>query len=69
MEAFPAGTESANRFYALRKQAAFHNMITVPLAILGFFPAIMGGTVIALSLVSMVGCSLLLKHYDPDLTN
>ncbi len=44
-------------------------MITVPLAIFGFFPAIMGGTVIALSLVSMVGCSLLLKHYDPDLTN
>jgi Cu+-exporting ATPase len=49
--------------------AFFYNMITIPLAIFGVFTPVMGGTAMALSSVSVVTNSLLLKRYDPDQSN
>lgn len=49
--------------------AFFYNMITIPLAIFGVFTPVMGGTAMALSSVSVVTNSLLLKRYNPDQSN
>ncbi|MGB4505493.1 MAG: heavy metal translocating P-type ATPase [Syntrophaceticus sp.] len=49
--------------------AFFYNIITIPLAIFGVFTPVMGGTAMALSSVSVVTNSLLLKRYDPDQSN
>lgn len=46
--------------------AFFYNMITVPLAIFGVFTPVVGGAAMALSSVSVVTNSLLLKRYNPD---
>lgn len=46
--------------------AFFYNMITVPLAVFGVFTPVVGGAAMALSSVSVVTNSLLLKRYDPD---
>ncbi len=46
--------------------AFFYNLITVPLAVFGVFTPVMGGTAMALSSVTVVTNSLLLKRYDPD---
>lgn len=46
--------------------AMIYNVITIPLAIFGIFTPIMGGTAMALSSVSVVTNSLLLKRYKPD---
>jgi len=48
--------------------AFFYNMVTIPLAILGFFTPVMGGIAMALSSVSVVTNSLFLKRYDPDVS-
>lgn len=48
--------------------AFFYNMITIPLAVLGIFTPVMGGAAMALSSVSVVTNSLLLKGYDPDVS-
>ncbi len=50
-----------NLFWAL-----FYNLITVPLAIGGIFTPVMGGTAMALSSISVVTNSLLLKRYNPE---
>ena len=44
-------------------------MITVPLAIFGVFTPVIGGAAMALSSVSVVTNSLLLKRYDPEKGN
>jgi Cu+-exporting ATPase len=46
--------------------AFIYNAITIPLAVFGVFTPIMGGTAMALSSVSVVTNSLLLKRYNPD---
>ena len=46
--------------------AFFYNMITIPLAVFGVFTPVMGGAAMALSSVSVVTNSLLLKRYNPD---
>lgn len=46
--------------------ALIYNVITIPLAIFGIFTPVMGGTAMALSSVSVVTNSLLLKRYNPD---
>ncbi len=49
--------------------AFFYNVITIPLAIFGIFTPVMGGIAMALSSVSVVTNSLLLKRYNPDRSN
>jgi Cu+-exporting ATPase len=46
--------------------AVIYNVITVPLAIFGVFTPVMGGTAMALSSISVVCNSLLLKRYRPN---
>jgi len=46
--------------------AFFYNLVAVPLAIFGLFTPVIGGTAMALSSLSVVTNSLLLKRYNPD---
>ena len=46
--------------------AFFYNLVTVPLAMFGVFTPVIGGVAMALSSVSVVTNSLLLKRYNPD---
>ncbi len=48
--------------------AFFYNLVAVPLAIAGAFTPVIGGAAMALSSVSVVTNSLLLKRYNPDRT-
>ncbi|NLC11935.1 MAG: copper-translocating P-type ATPase, partial [Firmicutes bacterium] len=49
--------------------AFFYNLICIPLAIIGVFTPVMGGTAMAFSSVSVVSNSLLLRRYDPASDN
>ncbi len=46
--------------------AFIYNLVCIPLAMLGVFTPVMGGTAMAFSSVSVVTNSLLLKRYNPE---
>ena len=69
----PAAIEISRRTYAKIRQNLFwafaYNVIGIPLAALGVLSPVIAGAAMALSSVSVVANTLLLKRWDPEVSN
>jgi P-type Cu+ transporter len=69
----PAAIEISRRTYAKIRQNLFwafaYNVVGIPLAAFGVLSPVIAGAAMALSSVSVVANTLLLKRWNPELSN